>query len=312
MPARSNAFQRAMFLLRQSLADAETEVTESAFLLDPRTGTPREVDILVRRRVAGTEIRIGIECTDLNSPADVGWVEKMHGKHSHLPTHALILASGSGFTREAQRVAEALNVETVLICDVGEGLANKVVGVLGKVYAKVSQTTIIRVQVTLEEDACLAEETIAAAPDQLVCDEDGQELGALLPIVLQLLQTGEVTACLLRDALPDHKYCVIGMREPVFPGTATRLYLRRVEPGLLQRMKSLEVHASLTLLLWEIPLRHATVDGRHVAWGESASAHDSSTATLLVDETPGDSSAVLHVGTADEIAKKKAKRREPE
>ena len=174
-----------MFLLKQRLADSLTDVTESAFLQDPRTETPREVDILVCRRVAGTEILIGIECTDRRTPADVGWVEKMHGKHSHLPTHALVLASASGFTSEAQEIADALNIATVHIGDVAEGLVTKVVGVMRKVYAKASRTTILRVSVTLEADADSEEETVIAVPDQLVYDEHGHELGPLQSIISQ-------------------------------------------------------------------------------------------------------------------------------
>ncbi len=310
MPARSNAFQRAMFLLRQKLADAETDVTESAFLKDPRTNTPREVDILVGRRVAGTEILIGIECTDLKDPADVGWVEKMHGKHSHLPTHALVLASGSGFTNEAQKIADALNITTVRIGDMDERLTKKVVGVLRKVYAKASRLTILQVNVTLEAEHDLEEETIVTASDQLVYDENGQEIGPLQPIVVQWLQTDEVGAYLLRDALPAHKFYTIDMRDPVVPGTTRSLYLEKIEPNRLRRIKLFEIHGGLTLSLWEVPLKHATVDGRPVAWGEGVSDDGSSTVTLLVDETPDDSNVVLHV-EGKKTKTKKAKSVQP-
>jgi hypothetical protein len=310
MPRRSNAFQRAMYLLRERLADSDTQVTESAEVIDPITGSSREVDILITRRVAGASVVIGVECTDLSGPADVGWVEKMHGKHSHLRTHALVLASSSGFTPEALRVADSLNIETVDIGKVDENLTSKVVGVLQKVYAKACSMTINSVSVTLEATDGVEEETIIAFPDQRVCDETGVMLGPLNKFVHDQLQPREVGAELLRDALPEHKSFTVGTLSPKDPATGKPLCLEKLDPKCIRPIKSFEVRGGLTLALWEVPLRHAVVDGRALAWGEGK--FGTTKATLLVDETgaaPLRASFHVEQKSKPERANKKEKRK---
>lgn len=274
-----------MYLLYERLADSDTEVTESAEVIDPITGSSREVDILITRRVAGTSVIIGVECTDLSEPTDVGWVEEMHGKHLHLRTHALVLASGSGFTPEALRVANSLNIETVTIGKVDDNLTNKIVGVLQKIYAKPCRMTINSVSVTLEATDGMEEETISAFPDQRVCDQTGVTLGPLNKFVQDWLQLPEVGAVLLRDALPEHKSFTVGTLSPKDPATGKSLCLEKMDPKCIRPIKSLEVRGSLTLELWEVPLRHAIVNGRALAWGEGK--FGTTKATLLVDETKG-------------------------
>lgn len=294
MPKRSNAFQRAMYLLRKRLADSDTQITESAVVIDPITGSSREIDILITRRVAGASIVIGIECTDLSEQADVGWVEKMHGKHSHLRTHALILASRSGFTPEALRVADSLNIETIDIGKVDKNLTNKVVGVLQKVHAKAFRMTINSVSVTLEASDKMEEETIAAFPDQLVYDQAGVMLGPLNKFVHDWLHSRELCTELMRDALPEHKSFIVGTLSPKDPASGKSLYLEKLDPKCIRPIKSFKVRGSLTLALWEIPLRHAVVNGRAIAWGEGK--YGTTKATLLVDETDSASlGASFHV-----------------
>jgi hypothetical protein len=68
----------------------------------------REVDVCVEGIVGGTPLNVCLECRDHARPADVTWVEAMKAKHDRLPTHALILASRSGFTNQAQVVARLM------------------------------------------------------------------------------------------------------------------------------------------------------------------------------------------------------------
>jgi hypothetical protein len=240
----------------------------------------------------------------------VGWVEKMHGKHSHLRTHALVLASGSGFTPEALRVADSLNIETVDIGKVDENLTSKVVGVLQKVYAKACSMTINSVSVTLEATDGVEEETIIAFPDQRVCDETGVMLGPLNKFVHDQLQPREVGAELLRDALPEHKSFTVGTLSPKDPATGKPLCLEKLDPKCIRPIKSFEVRGGLTLALWEVPLRHAVVDGRALAWGEGK--FGTTKATLLVDETgaaPLRASFHVEQKSKPERANKKEKRK---
>ncbi|MFL6052419.1 MAG: hypothetical protein ACJ72W_05800, partial [Actinoallomurus sp.] len=63
-----------VFFVKTHLAP-DACVTESAMLIDRRTGEEREVDVLIEADVAGHTLRIGIECSDRKRPADVTWVE---------------------------------------------------------------------------------------------------------------------------------------------------------------------------------------------------------------------------------------------
>ena len=108
MPRRGNPFQSLIRALHANAADGMVE--ESALVSDRRTGTTREVDILIRTSSSGYPINIAVECTDTSSPADVTWVEQMVTKHADLPTDKLVLVSANGFTKSAVGKAESYDV----------------------------------------------------------------------------------------------------------------------------------------------------------------------------------------------------------
>src|SRR6478736_2003809 len=104
MPARTNAFQRLVYLLKTHVAAGAT-VTESKMLPDLVSGKLREVDVVVESIVAGYDVRIGIECRDHARQADITWVEQMISKHKRLPIHRLVLVSRRGFAADAAELA---------------------------------------------------------------------------------------------------------------------------------------------------------------------------------------------------------------
>src|SRR5262245_20526324 len=112
MPKRSNEFQRLIYLVRENLSEGTT-VTESKMLRDRITGREREVDVCIESVVDGERVNLCLECCDRTRPANVTWVEQMKAKHERLPTHAVILCSRSGFTKEAQEVARVSNIKIV-------------------------------------------------------------------------------------------------------------------------------------------------------------------------------------------------------
>jgi len=116
MPQRTNPFQRLIAMVVELLEDGE-EVRESVEFPDPVTGQPREVDIVVvRGKLNGQPVRIGIECVDHSNSekktkpkADVPWVEGQDRKHSRLGrVDKLLLVSKTGFWSTAKQVAESL------------------------------------------------------------------------------------------------------------------------------------------------------------------------------------------------------------
>jgi hypothetical protein len=112
MPKRSNKFQKLIYLIHKGLA-GDASVTESKMLRDRITNEENEVDIVIEKEFAGTNIVISIECRGHGRPATREWVNEMWGKHQHLPTKHLILVSESGFTRTAKEKAKVLGVETL-------------------------------------------------------------------------------------------------------------------------------------------------------------------------------------------------------
>ena len=65
------------------------------------TGKLREVDIVIEGKINDVHIVISFECCNSTRKAGSPWVENMIGKHRKLPTHRLILVSGSGFSAPA-------------------------------------------------------------------------------------------------------------------------------------------------------------------------------------------------------------------
>ena len=110
MPKRSNPFQRLVYLIQRQLAGKAT-VTESKMLVNVRTDTPTEVDVVIETEVAGVPLVVSVECTSEGRKATIEWVREMIGKHDDLPTNKLVLVSKSGFTRPAKKLAEARGVD---------------------------------------------------------------------------------------------------------------------------------------------------------------------------------------------------------
>lgn len=113
-----------------------------------RGGSQREVDVLVTSSVGGHEVSVGVEACKWSRRADVGWVEKMLGKHADLPTDKLVLYSGSGFTKGARlKAAEhgvtAIDPETPS----EDGLEALVLGGLKTLWPKLLSLTPERARV---------------------------------------------------------------------------------------------------------------------------------------------------------------------
>jgi hypothetical protein len=107
MPARTNARQAMVYMLRDMTRTGDTRVTESRLLRDSSTGYEREVDVVIDTTADGDPVTISMEVVNRSRPADRPWVEQMIKKHEHLPTNRLVLVSWSGFSRSAVAAAEA-------------------------------------------------------------------------------------------------------------------------------------------------------------------------------------------------------------
>lgn len=81
-------------------------------LRDQVSGMAREVDIVIESVAAGHAVTVSVECCDLARKATVEWVEQKCSEHSSLSTDKLVLASRSGFTRQALAKAKAYSIDT--------------------------------------------------------------------------------------------------------------------------------------------------------------------------------------------------------
>jgi hypothetical protein len=186
MPKRSNTFQEAIYLVQKHLAD-EATVTESKEHPDAVTGALREVDVCVESDVAGHRVVVSIECRGHIRAQTVGWIEEMHTKHQRLPTNLLVLASSSGFTREALRVAEVYGIVTVAPDEIATEFGRRFQELFDKLWVKTLRASPKRVRLWMEETKELPEEIVRAFPDNLVYLEDGTELSTVRELADKVL-----------------------------------------------------------------------------------------------------------------------------
>lgn len=186
MPKRSNEFQRLVGLVRVNLAEGAT-VTKSKLLRDRFTGTEREVDVCVEGIGGGTAVSVCIECRDRARAADVTWVEEMKAKHERLPTHVLVLASRSGFTKEARKVAQLNDIEAISFDEVEQ--TDFHVLFKGKNSLFTNRVTIYtnKVLVGVVPTTALPAENVAVLPDYTVFNADGAVIGLMGHLVIEVI-----------------------------------------------------------------------------------------------------------------------------
>ncbi|POB05797.1 hypothetical protein [Halopseudomonas oceani] len=198
MPQRSNAFQRVVFIVHQSL-EPEWAVTESNMLPDIYSGTLREVDITAERLIAGHQLILSIECRDHQRAADVTWVEQMYSKHQLLPTSKLVLWSRSGFTREAIAKAKLLKIDAVSQAkNTRPDWASFADQVIGSYLRKVTPELSPFVDVRLPNGTLQRCEDVAAS---LFYDAEGNVVGSTAALV-ELILNNEQSRTTFLDHAP--------------------------------------------------------------------------------------------------------------
>lgn len=267
MPKRSNDFQRLIYLVRLNLAEGAT-VTESKLLRDRRTRSLREVDVVVEGTVGGQPVRVCIECRDHRRMADVTWVEQMKAKHERLDTNALLLASRSGFTLEAQSVAKSYGIDTFTLEEPDETHLKERLGPRSAIWLRTVRITPDKVRVTVGEDDALPPEVVVTSPDNLLHQHDGAELGSLRQLVDILLGSDVPRERLLRDATEEHKFFDIEWRPPTTDPAKT-LFMKKLDPPMLRVVHKVRVTGPCTVEIGRFDLRHGRVGNVEVAWGKA-------------------------------------------
>jgi hypothetical protein len=101
--------------IQQQLAPKAT-VIHNTKLLGRHTKRMRQIDVLVKDRIAQFDITIVIDCKDYNNPVDVKGVEEFSGLLDDVGAQKGVLVCPRGFTGTAKSRAEGLQID--LYCPV--------------------------------------------------------------------------------------------------------------------------------------------------------------------------------------------------
>src|SRR5688572_759202 len=101
MPKRTNDFQKLIHYIYSQMVPEGATVTESALLRERSSLAKREVDILIEYEIAGTKLRIAVECRDRSRKDDIEWIDGLIGKYRDLEVDKVIAVSNSGFSSDA-------------------------------------------------------------------------------------------------------------------------------------------------------------------------------------------------------------------
>jgi hypothetical protein len=269
MPKRSNDFQVITYLVKKCLS-ADAVVEESAMLADRLTGAEREVDVTVRQSIAGDEVVVSIECVDHTRPADVGWVEKMGGKHEHLPTDKLVLASRSGFTRGALVAAHKRGFVTASLQDSESTLQTELEEQLNGLWVQSFTLTVRDVRAVLETtDGDLVKVAVLPRNDVLV--KDGALVGDVDTLVASYVSSQRMSERIHEAAdQTDPTKCdtaEVGVSPGLKDGDDTIPLYMQAANGELHRIVSLHISCSFTMSNDPVDLRPATLGDTGIAWG---------------------------------------------
>jgi hypothetical protein len=266
MPKRTNDFQRLIGVI-QSHLDPGVRVEEPAFLIDRITEAEREVDIVVRGSVGGHAVVISIECHDRARTDHVGWVEEMHGKHLRLPTNVLILASHSGFSEEAIKVAEVHGIRCFVFDDVDVSSPDRIFPDTQSLWGKTWTIGIDGVSITVDASGSLPRETGPASPDFQLFLEGGTPLCSAAEMVTALVNNDRLQERIAAEIQPQHTFLELGWIGPLL---GHRIYLRREDPppSCMRPIERFNVVARCSVTVHPFPLQYGQYGGVRVAWGK--------------------------------------------
>lgn len=267
MPKQSNEFQKVIYLVQVNLAAGAT-VTESKMLPDLLTGRKREVDVCVESTVGGHPVKVCIECRDHARSADVTWVEAMKGKHERLPTHALILVSRTGFTKEAQEVARRYGIEALSLQEVDQADFQNLLEAKSSLWTKSVTVTAKKVVVRVLPTPALTAENVAVMPDTLVYASDGTELGPIASYVQLILNAPYARGYLLSEGKQEHVWFEFRWELPR-DRLGNPLFLKKLYPQTLREIEYIEVKGPCEFKISEFRLRRGNLGEIELAWGKT-------------------------------------------
>jgi hypothetical protein len=261
MPKRTNQFQRLITLIEVALAPSGARVVASEELVG-ETGKGREVDIVVYHNVGEHKIILSVECTALGRPADVGWVEKMRGKHSGLLTNKLILVSKSGFTPEARDVAKLSGIDTYSLPEAETLNWSSVVRSIPLLKVDFFIMPVLTGGSVVLGGSPDSELTAEMIEDAEVIDPGGRPPRTPKDLMIELLENPGVIDALRKHARSDMN-TIVSFTAPLKPG-----FVLAVRSGQQYPLLAVEVQAQCRKELREIRLEQTSYGSAAVAHGQ--------------------------------------------
>jgi hypothetical protein len=276
VPKRTNVFQEVVAILQEHMAGDAT-VEESGMLVHRDTGQEREVDVVIRSKVAGHEVIVSVEATASGRKADTDWVEARLKKHDKLPTSKLVLVSQAGFTKAARKEAEAENAvplspEDLDVDDPAYVVVNALPSLWPKAFSLAPEAATLAVR---KPDGTLLRVN-DARPDTTVFFADGQAAGTLVDVFKAAAANFPKVAedVGLADITEDiDRFFVMHWEPPLtieVDGETKHLYLRWEESGQpeFHEIDRAEFRGQATIRVGEIPLHHRRLGEVSYAYGE--------------------------------------------
>jgi hypothetical protein len=84
-----------------------------------KSETLRQVDVVIRQKIAQYDVVIAIECKDLKTPADVKNIEESIGLFKDISANKGVIVSANGFTKAAMTVGKNAGLEMYRLIDCG-------------------------------------------------------------------------------------------------------------------------------------------------------------------------------------------------
>jgi len=295
VPKRSNLFQDVVAIIHRHMATGAA-VEDPGMLRHKVTGEEREVDVVIRSRVARHEVVVAVEATSTRRPADAGWVEKMLGKHKELPTDKLVLVSEAGFTAQARQIAEDAGAVPLAPMDLAEGdPAYKIVNQLKSIWPKTVSLTPERVRVWVRRpDGKVV--WFKASQDLWIFLDDGQEVATLPECVMVFVKSAwpkimeDIDLANIADDRDEFFKLVIGPWRVRLGSREVTLCARdetAAQGPELHPIEQVEVVGRAVIEVTEVELTHRRLGEVSYAYGESRLGQKPALFVVSEDEAGG-------------------------
>jgi hypothetical protein len=292
MPQRTNDFQRLVYLVRRNLAGDAT-VTESAMLTDKITGSKREVDVCIEGRVGGHPVMVCVECRDHQRVADVTWVDAMKAKHERLPTNALLLASRSGFTPEAEAASAAYGIQTFTLSEVESTDYPRLIGAQGMLWKKTMVLNIEHVKARIEQTDLYETEIVNLWIDNEMYAPNGKALVSAVVFVHSLLNAPGVPERLLSEGNEEHGHFEVCLDHPV-NSSSQAFCLKKLPVGILRPIARICVSGRCAYEIAPFRLKRGKLGDIRLAWGKT-DFQNMEALVVISDDAQGVEKASVHV-----------------